>query len=726
MKKRNYYPVQLNSFSFKKHLAKIALTAFVVLWAFIAHTQTIQTAIETDSEPLTQMVRPKQSQVPPQNALLAPPPSPCEVPTTLSQTTTQNIIPFNTLACVWVVDGETVRSHTANSYWRVFNLTDPFIVSAVEVGIGRAITTSGSQPITIKLYQHTGAAFPGGTLTPIATANYALADQVLTIVSIPIAATLTVFTEVVVEVSMPDGFANRDVLFLGSNSDGQSATGYWSSVCGNAIPTAMAATSHLVLNMVGTQTAHPILGTPSVTDASCNSYADGKAVVSATCGTGAITYSISPNVGTQSPAGTFTGLTAQTYTVTATDANSKTGTTIVTISEPPIIVVTQFSPTSSTQCVGTTVTYTAAATGVNMTVKWQKNNVDVTAPVPYASGTTASFTTPPLLASDNGATYRAVFEDGCPNDKIATAIGTITMNTPSVGGTLSPAQSQGCGPQTVNLSVSGINGAVTQWERQSNCTGNWVSIGSPNSSAITTTTPNLTSCYRVKVTNGVCPAAYSTTSTVTVDKPAVGGSVTLQSNQNAVSIALCPSQNAVLIPKGSVGKVVKWQYSFNTLTNWNDLPGTQGQTTLTVNGSTVSGTVYYRVVITTDLGLCTGAASVAYSSAFKITKKANCVSPDGSIVNNGIQTNPHLTIQKIYPNPASNYINLEMENVTASGVSQIDILDITGRQVLKQTLNLIEGFNSISLDISQLSRGVFIVKMTDSQNQKAWVKMVKE
>ena len=121
MKKRNYYTIQLNSFSFKKHLAKIALTAFMVLWAFIAHTQTIQTAIETDSEPLTQMVRPKQSQVPPQNALLAPPPSPCEVPTTLSQTTTQNIIPFNTLACVWVVDGETARSHTANSYWRVFN-----------------------------------------------------------------------------------------------------------------------------------------------------------------------------------------------------------------------------------------------------------------------------------------------------------------------------------------------------------------------------------------------------------------------------------------------------------------------------------------------------------------------------------------------------------------------------------------------------------------------------
>ncbi len=253
-----------------------------------------------------------------------------------------------------------------------------------------------------------------------------------------------------------------------------------------------------------------------------------------------------------------------------------------------------------------------------------------------------------------------------------------------------------------------------------------------------TTTPNSSTCYRVAITNGVCPTAYSTIATVTVDKPAVGGRVTLQSNQTATSVALCPSQNALLIPKNHVGKVANWQYSFGTSSIWYDLPSTQGQTSLTVNGSSVSATIFYRVVIITQLGICIGQSSVAYSAAFRINKKAGCLSPDGSIVHNNIQTDSHLTIQKVYPNPATSLVSLEIEYVTASGdlslrgtkqtegVTHLEILDVTGRQVLKQTAYLTEGFNTINLDISQLSRGVFIVKVTDSKNQKAWVKMVKE
>ena len=167
MKKKDNYTTPLNSFFLKKHLAKFALTACMVLSAYIVHTQT---QAETDPNPGMEMVRPKQSLLQSQNVTFAPP-SPCEVPTRLSQTTTQNVIPANTLACARIISGETVRPHTINSYFRVFNLTDPFTVSAVEVGIGRAITHSGSQPITIKLHQHTGAAFPAGTLTQIASAS---------------------------------------------------------------------------------------------------------------------------------------------------------------------------------------------------------------------------------------------------------------------------------------------------------------------------------------------------------------------------------------------------------------------------------------------------------------------------------------------------------------------------------------------------------------------------
>ncbi|MBL7816318.1 MAG: T9SS type A sorting domain-containing protein [Saprospiraceae bacterium] len=73
-------------------------------------------------------------------------------------------------------------------------------------------------------------------------------------------------------------------------------------------------------------------GTPTVTNVKCAGGNSGRVVVSATGGTGAITYTISPSGGSQSPSGTFNNLTARTYTFTATDANGCTKTTTATVS----------------------------------------------------------------------------------------------------------------------------------------------------------------------------------------------------------------------------------------------------------------------------------------------------------------------------------------------------------------------------------------------------------
>jgi Bacterial lectin/HYR domain/Secretion system C-terminal sorting domain/Ricin-type beta-trefoil lectin domain-like/SprB repeat/Lectin C-type domain len=77
-----------------------------------------------------------------------------------------------------------------------------------------------------------------------------------------------------------------------------------------------------------------VLSTPSVTNTLCNGGSDAKIVVSATGGTGTKTFTISPIVGTQSPAGTFNNLTAGTYTITAKDANNCTKTTTATVTQP--------------------------------------------------------------------------------------------------------------------------------------------------------------------------------------------------------------------------------------------------------------------------------------------------------------------------------------------------------------------------------------------------------
>ncbi len=60
----------------------------------------------------------------------------------------------------------------------------------------------------------------------------------------------------------------------------------------------------------------------------------GSITTSASGGSGSITYSIAPNIGNQTSPGHFTGLSANTYTVTATNTSNCTTTTVVTINAP--------------------------------------------------------------------------------------------------------------------------------------------------------------------------------------------------------------------------------------------------------------------------------------------------------------------------------------------------------------------------------------------------------
>ena len=362
-------------------------------------------------------------------------------------------------------------------------------------------------------------------------------------------------------------------------------------------------------------------------------------------------------------------------------------------------------------CTGssTTLTATGGNIGAGGVIEWFTGSCSGT-----PAGTGASITVSPTTAT----TYYVRYKGNC--NTTACFSKTVTVSTPSVGGTVSPATKSGCGPTSVTLSISGLNGTVTRWEQQIECTGVWTAISNSASNPFTITTPNSSVCYRAIVTNGACPSAISSTATITIDKPAVGGRVTLQSNPTATSLAICPNQNAVLIPVGFTGKVVNWQYSFGTSSIWYDLPGTAGQPTHTVNGSTITSTTFYRAVICTQLGICTGTRAVAYSSAFRINKNAVCSSPDGSLT---ISDSP-LTILSAFPNPTKDVFILEIEN-NIEGSAQVDIMDVAGRMVLRTQQSIEKGFNTLTLNVQNLSSGLYLVRVRDSNNQEITVKMSK-
>ena len=76
----------------------------------------------------------------------------------------------------------------------------------------------------------------------------------------------------------------------------------------------------------------------------------------------------------------------------------------------------------------------------------------------------------------------------------------------------------------------------------------------------------------------------------------------------------------------------------------------------------------------------------------------------------------------LYPNPASNIINLSIENLSNVEL-KIELYDVIGR--LNKTVNTIFENNKASLDISKLTRGIYIVKVTNG-NEVSVKRFVKE
>jgi len=175
-------------------------------------------------------------------------------PPVITQSSTQTITTGNSVSCNNGV------GHTDNSYWRAFNMLTAvggaaYNVTSVDFGVESANNT---QPVTVRLYTNSGAPFPGGTRTQIATTTLSVtAAQTGTVVNAPITASVPAGTsELVMEVFTPDGQATGNLLFIGSNADPESGTSYLSAAaCGVTNPTPVAQLGfpnmHIVFNVHG-------------------------------------------------------------------------------------------------------------------------------------------------------------------------------------------------------------------------------------------------------------------------------------------------------------------------------------------------------------------------------------------------------------------------------------------------------------------------------------------
>lgn len=293
------------------------------------------------------------------------------------------------------------------------------------------------------------------------------------------------------------------------------------------------------------------------------------------------------------------------------------------------------------------------------------------------------------------------------------------------GGTVLPAETILCASEPVTLTLSDNCCFVVRWEKQVNCTGAWIPIpGTEGLTELTITThPIGATCYRAVGNNDF--DLPSTAASIIFD-PGVQGGQLVKQGTNQTSASICPNKNIVLKLKNFVGQVLIWQIKHTANANWVDIPGTQNQTTLTVNGSSIGVRSFFRCCIMYESEICPDLPQTAYSNTFKATKLSSCATPTISSTSNKPQLDNLLpSIRSAYPIPSTGGVTLKIDGAT-EGNAVFEIYNLIGRVIKTENTTLLQGSNDVTLDISYLANGIYIVKFKDNKNQQSSIKIIKQ
>ena len=290
----------------------------------------------------------------------------------------------------------------------------------------------------------------------------------------------------------------------------------------------------------------------STSDASCFGANDGSATVTASGGTAPYSYSWAPSGGN---AATASGLISGNYTVTITDSRSCTTTASVLINEPPEIVLTLSTATST--CGGAVGSSQVSATGgiPGYSYLW--------GPV---------FSTDSILLNIPVGTYSVTVQDasGCTTSGSTNVINTTS---PIITSTITPVSCNGGNNGAAALTLTGGFPPFTF---------QWSPVGGTGASAI-----GLTSgFYTVSVTDSFdCITYYS----LTIPQP-----FPLSLNMSSVSVACFGGSNGVAsvsVTGGNTPYTYLWNNANTTSSNTGLATGNYSVTVTDQKGCTIGSTV---------------------------------------------------------------------------------------------------------------------------------------
>lgn len=295
------------------------------------------------------------------------------------------------------------------------------------------------------------------------------------------------------------------------------------------------------------------------------------------------------------------------------------------------ILITQYIPIVTTQpstspsvCAGTSVTFTAAASGLpTPTVKWQKNISSVWTDI--SGATSNSYTISSPVVGDAGQ-YRALYTNSEGSTPSNTS--TLTVTAIPTGGSVNSSATVCSGSNSGTLTLSGNTGTVQKWQSSTNGGSNWNDISNTSSSQ-NYTNLSTTTMYRAVVQSSGC-TANSASATITINPTT---SITTQPTNSSV----CQNSNSSFtVAANGVGLSYKWQD--NSSGSFADISGATSATlNLTSVGVAMSGRQYKCIVS----GTCGSATSNTVTLTVSPTSVGGNVTTSATVcsgTNSGVLT----------------------------------------------------------------------------------------
>jgi hypothetical protein len=178
------------------------------------------------------------------------------------------------------------------------------------------------------------------------------------------------------------------------------------------------------------------------------------------------------------------------------------------------------------------------------------------------------------------------------------------------------------------------------------------------------------------------------------------------------------SQNQTAVPY-SVLNVPGMTYNWTVAANFGTIATGQGNNAITVNATNIIGTGYTMSVTATNGCGTSPVRAIANLNIFAGTSGLELAeTPASQLEKTDLVSIANVSI---FPNPANDFVTLQLENIEEGTIAQVRIFELTGKQVF----NMQSTSNLQTIDVSQFAKGMYVIHVntaTENFVQKLQVK----